>query len=368
MWRLQPNVQYTKRRFFKEIVLFVIACHVFVFLLFIFVYNKAQHKPKFTISQKHTYSTIVLLPLHKKVVAPFQKSSTHAVDNSRTLKKVISYQDYQKKRKAKQQRDIARKQKATAKKINSKKQLSKKSVVSKQVKKVDPKKAAVRTSVKKSVVKKTTGTMLKQEKKDFTKQVTKSVKKVPEKKKEIVKKQMQSDEKKDVAVKQVKPEVVEVKKIEQKVEALKKEAEVPQVEKAEKPEIEKSVEVLPEVKEPVQEPVASLQEDVSLEEKFAEDIDTEHVTFVGRQDLEMIHMQEQIQVEVAKYWKPPIGIAKDAVCEVSVSVDTQGQAGNIRIVKSSGSFANDVCARAALLQVSYPKEIWGKEFTISLGQ
>jgi hypothetical protein len=82
----------------------------------------------------------------------------------------------------------------------------------------------------------------------------------------------------------------------------------------------------------------------------------------------MIRIKEQIQVEVAKYYKPPVGIAKNAVCEMGVVVGAHGKAERVSVKKGSGSMANDICARAALLKITYPKEVIGKEIIVELGQ
>lgn len=97
-------------------------------------------------------------------------------------------------------------------------------------------------------------------------------------------------------------------------------------------------------------------------------IDLDNISFVGSHDLEMMQIKEQIQGEIVKYYKPPVGISKKAVCELTVVVGVGGKAERVTVKKSSGSVANDICARAALLKVKFPKEVIGKEIIVALGQ
>jgi len=146
------------------------------------------------------------------------------------------------------------------------------------------------------------------------------------------------------------------------------------------PEIEK-IEVISKGVDPIEKPIVEIQEKIEIEkesvrideselvaELVQDAIDPELVSFIGRKDLDLLQIKELIHTQVALYYKPPVGISKKAICELKVLVGADGKAEKVTVFKSSGSMANDLCARAALLQVTFPKEVIGKEIIIELGQ
>ena len=320
MLPLQQNARYTKRRFFKDILYFVIFCHIALFLLFFFLYKDTHQNQHFSVNMQNLQSTIVLMPLHKKIPQKLQNKNKSG--SKKLHKKIINYESFKKKKKV---------EKVVKKTVEKKTK-----IVENKVKKITPKIAekAVQIQVKKKIapIAKKASTVLKSE----------------DVKKPVEKKEVLSDKK----------SLVEKKKIEEK--PLKVEDQL--LEKKEEPKaVEKPDEQLP---------VEKIKEEVDLkkEEMNEPEIDLDNVTFVGRHDLDVIQIQELIQSEVAQYWQQPLGIAKTAVCDFSVAVNAKGLADKVTIVGSSGSIANDMCARAALYKVQYPKEVWGKEITIALGQ
>lgn len=109
-------------------------------------------------------------------------------------------------------------------------------------------------------------------------------------------------------------------------------------------------------------------EKVVQQEEQRNDLDLENVEFVGYEQLDSIALQHKIQDNIAKLFKPPVGIAKDVICELSVQVDQQGKAQAAKVVKSSGILAYDTAARGAIYKAEFPKEIYRKTITIALGQ
>lgn len=371
MWRLQQNVQYTKRRFFRDIVLFVIFCHVVLFALFIFVYNQTKPQHHFVVKPQSAYSTVVLMPL-KKRVPQIAKSKKKSAKPSQ-LKKVISYKDYQKKVKAKKQSLKKKVHKKVAKPLVKKKQVLKKTVA-KAVSAHKKKKPIVKKTVKpvakvvqkKTSVVKKSPTVLKQEKVVTPKKIAaKPVeKKVVEKKVEpkvAVEKQVAKQQK------EIKPTPAKVQEVIKPVAPEVKDVPEKVVQPVEKQSVPKPQAVEPVIEQAVEE-VELKSEAVDTPTKSEEVIDLEDVTFVGRHDLEILQTEEVIQQEIMKYWKPPVGISKDKICLMLVRVDKKGHARSIKVKKTSGSMANDMCARAALLKVEYPQAVWGQEITVTLGQ
>lgn len=375
MWRLQQNVQYTKRRFFRDIVLFVIFCHIALFTLFIVIYNQTKAQHHFVVSPKTAYSTVVLMPLKKKVP---QTSKSTTPKKSSKLKKVMSYKDYQKKVKAKKQ--------------VLKKSVAKKKVKPKVHKKTTVKKTVAKPVAKKTVSKKTTVHKAKPIIKKSSKKSATMLKKEVVKKTVVPKKTVPPVVKKEAPAvrppqkidKPQKTPIAQTKEVEKSIE---KPKEVPAkpaknkqsepIEKKEAP-VEKKVEAEKIVEQKNTASEVEKAEKVVVEEvveqpakpktEAVEEVDLENVTFVGRHDLELLQTEEVIQQEIMKYWKPPVGITKDKVCLMLVRVDKKGHARSIKVKKSSGSMANDMCARAALLKVSYPQAVWGQEITVTLGQ
>ena len=119
-----------------------------------------------------------------------------------------------------------------------------------------------------------------------------------------------------------------------------------------------------------EESIAQIESDDSddgSDDDDEDDIDLDNITFVGRYDMETREIKESIQKEIAKYWKPPVGIAKTTKCEFLVLVGPDGKVVKVEVRKKSGSLAYDISGRAAIYQSHFKKELCGKEFIIELG-
>jgi hypothetical protein len=320
---------------------------------------------RFVINAQKVESTIVFMPLKKRVEQQPIKFSGKQKKSAR--RQVIDYDKYQKKLKKQQDKQ------AKIDKLTAKKQAQKVVVPSKPVVPIVP------PVVAKPVVPTVKPTL----KKAVTSVKVEVVTKKPEVKKPAPKQiaSFTADKKKEQK-KVVVPEKKEGKKIEVKAkvdQAIKKEAVKP-VEQSIKAQeqvvapvaVAQVVQQQVVVEEKVQElvPLGVSEEDVSDEAlaKLDEDDLGENVTFVGSHDLEMLQIQEQIKAQVAQHYKPPVGIAKKAVCELAVLVGMDGKPQQVKVKKGSGSMANDMCARAALLKVTFPKKVFGKEIIVELGQ
>lgn len=99
------------------------------------------------------------------------------------------------------------------------------------------------------------------------------------------------------------------------------------------------------------------------EERFDED----NVVFVGYEQLDECVIGSKIQSAIQQCWTVPVGIGAGVSCQMRVAVSDQGAAQSVTIDKGSGVLVYDSCARRALLQVEYPKEVFGKTITIVLG-
>ena len=387
MWPLRQNVQYNKQYFFKDIFLFVFAIHLILLGVLFLCESGKFHQERFVIDTKSLQSTVVFMPLQKRV--PESKVGAAGSKNN-GARKVMSHDEYQKK--------LAMKKKS--KKV--KKSVSKKALQQKQLVKPVEKKV-VQLVEKKEPVKKSP-TMLQTSSLAAKKKVqadaaAKALKdKIAKEKAAALAKASADKAKKALAIKEQQKLADKMKADKEKIKAAadkdKKLADQKTLEEKNKkidkiePVIEKQVEIVHEIPEqiiaakiePAIEKLASqvveqdLSDDNSLsaasaqEDEGDDEDDLDNISFVGSRDLEMMHIKEQIQAEIVKYYKPPVGISKKAVCELSALVGPGGKATRVVVKKGSGSMANDVCARAALLKVAFPKEVIGREITIALGQ
>lgn len=334
MWPLRRNVQYNKSSFFIEIFFSVLFFHFLLMgMLFVCDTNKF-HKEKFIIDTGILGSTVVFMPLHKKIS---QEIKAEKIDSNKNNKQVvISHHVYEQKVAAAQKKQTKSDQKLLypVQHNNSPKQ----------------------SSVQKEQV------AIEKEYHDLhTTLITKSEKKPDlKKKKEVVKKPATKNS--AVKAKVDFQKNIEIKKNEdaEKKDQIKFEAKIEKNDQTKilKDSLEKVVEHAPIAVE--QNTVAPVQE--------IDSIDLQNVSFIGKLDLEMMYIKEQIQHEIALYYKPPVGISKKIACQLTIIVGLDGKAYQVTIKKSSGSIANDVCARAALLKVQFPKEVIGKEIIVELGQ
>lgn len=176
--------------------------------------------------------------------------------------------------------------------------------------------------------------------------------KTKEKKAEMSTTVVSSDKKKDLA-----------KKKAQQLEAEKKKAEA-----AKKIELEKKMKEEADAKAKEAE-AKKLEEIAKAKVNTAEHIDAQDdIRYMGRQDLDALQMQEFVGAEVGQHWNPPIGVPEDVACEIKLIVDWEGKLKDIKMLKSSEVVIYDVSARNAVKKMSFPKWLWGKEFSITFKQ
>ena len=92
------------------------------------------------------------------------------------------------------------------------------------------------------------------------------------------------------------------------------------------------------------------------------------VVYIGRHDAQLLKVHEQIVEEIHKHWCPPVGIARDCVCELKVLVNGVGTVTKVNIEKPSGVLVYDISARSAVLAMTIPRWGWGKELMIAFNQ
>ena len=92
------------------------------------------------------------------------------------------------------------------------------------------------------------------------------------------------------------------------------------------------------------------------------------MTIRGQLRVIVLQMQQDVQCEVERCWKPPVGLCKDLLCEVRVQIDEQGVIKYAKVDKVSGVLVYDVNARSTVLAMNFPKSAWGKELVLHFKQ
>jgi outer membrane biosynthesis protein TonB len=354
-----------KEKFFLELLSFVTIIHIVV-LFFALLYSSTKEHQHITLHTPITDATaIVFVPLQKHIVKniPVQKNSSD--ESSQAPKKMISYDEYEKHLASKKQA------KPEKKKKNAQQKKAEQKVV-------EEKKVETAPVVKKEVEQKKELSAPAKKEKPATFLVTK---KTAKKKKAAAQKK---DAKKESKQKSAAPKNVDVKedikknKSEKKVDQKQKEVEK-KIEEQKKPEdvvqekianlepAQKDEPVVEKPDTPIEQSVLHETIDQTQSEPETFDIDLSNVLFVGTQDLDTLQIQQAITQSILQYWKPPVGLSKNKTCQVTITLSAQGKIEHSVVSKSSGVPSFDMCARGAAVKAVYPKEVWNKKITITLG-
>ena len=97
-----------------------------------------------------------------------------------------------------------------------------------------------------------------------------------------------------------------------------------------------------------------------------ESVQKNDVVYATVREVELYRQQQLLTQEIVQHWKPPAGIAADCACQVSFTVDWNGQLADIGITQSSGVLIFDLAARSALCAMKMPEWAKGKTFTVVL--
>lgn len=146
---------------------------------------------------------------------------------------------------------------------------------------------------------------------------------------------------------------IEAKPVEKKIESKPVETkEVKPVEK--KPEIIKEVLV----------PVKDISKEELKSEPIIEQVE-ENVRYVTHKELRGIELENAVQAAVQEVWAPPIGVDQEVMSEVQVTVGWDGKLVESKILKLSEIVIYDVAVQEALEDITFPRQVWGKEIKIA---
>ncbi|MBI2353368.1 TonB C-terminal domain-containing protein [Candidatus Dependentiae bacterium] len=341
MWLWQQNTQCNKnfllterQQFFGQLCFFVFIVHLIVLMIAIFFsMSHGEKKERFEISVQKRAAVYVLTPYKRQAQLSKNrksKSSAASLKNS----KVISYDQYQTLQKLKQGKKTVPKREL---KVTKKESKSRKSMHNKKEKKEA--KSAVNAGEK--------SLHSGQQCSDTKAQIS------------IVSiEAIDLSQKKNDKPISVKKNTLEEKKqeLKEKIDLIKKD----QIQEK-KPEV-----VIAQEHEVVELNTLESQEQILQSENDA--IDLDEVVFVESEQLDNLTVQSKIQQMVQQHFKSPVGMNKNVTCELVVLVGAYGKSEKVSVVKSSGVPVYDVSARAMLLSIEFPKEVWNKTITIALGQ
>jgi len=133
------------------------------------------------------------------------------------------------------------------------------------------------------------------------------------------------------------------------------------VKKADKTKVPAQEQAKPSVKKQEKEVEQSRQKKASAIE--APD-NSEHIMYVGREDLKELQLHKTVCHAVQKNWQPPAGLPVTSACEISFFVGVEGTACNVEVVQSSKIVAYDIAARSAVLRARFDPYARGKKCTV----
>ena len=114
--------------------------------------------------------------------------------------------------------------------------------------------------------------------------------------------------------------------------------------------------------EQVAEPIApSVAHEIDVD---AQTVDPD-VLYMNKEEHDAYVMQEQIQQEVARTWRPPLGVAPGTQCIVTICVTWQGVIESCTIKEPSGILMFDMSVRASLKDMRMPRSSYGKEIMLT---
>lgn len=111
----------------------------------------------------------------------------------------------------------------------------------------------------------------------------------------------------------------------------------------------------------------------SKKEETINDLETDvlidmNFNLLGETDPQIIMFQESIQKEVARLWKPPIGVPKGTQCSAAFSIDNKGSVKKFKFIKKSDVLIYDLSVLRVAKQFKFAKFLWGRKFSLDFRQ
>ena len=93
-----------------------------------------------------------------------------------------------------------------------------------------------------------------------------------------------------------------------------------------------------------------------------------HFNLLGETNNELIKYQENIQKEVARLWKPPIGVPKGTECSIQFEINAKGNVDHFEITSKSNILIYDLSILQVAKNLKFDSSLWNKKFTIDFRQ
>lgn len=71
---------------------------------------------------------------------------------------------------------------------------------------------------------------------------------------------------------------------------------------------------------------------------------------------------------IKERWRPPLGLSADLECALKIIINYQGIVQEVKVEKSSSVITYDIAARRAIKEISFPRQLYGKELIITFKQ
>ena len=93
-----------------------------------------------------------------------------------------------------------------------------------------------------------------------------------------------------------------------------------------------------------------------------------HFNLMGESNPQLIKFQKSIQKEVARLWKPPVGVPKGTECSVMFSLNNKGNVEDFEILNKSDILIYDLSILRVARRFKFNKFLWGKKISIDFIQ
>lgn len=108
-------------------------------------------------------------------------------------------------------------------------------------------------------------------------------------------------------------------------------------------------------------------EDCDDDDDGEEDVPLEF-NLIGPDHADWAVYQKDIQKEVTRLWRPPLGVPRGAVCKIKFRVTADGNVESFELVERSKMLIYDLSIVRVAKNFKFDKRLWGKEFIIGFRQ
>lgn len=96
----------------------------------------------------------------------------------------------------------------------------------------------------------------------------------------------------------------------------------------------------------------------------ASTIADDNTLYVTPKEFEVLQLQQQLQDAIEHVWVCPVGVDKNLLCEVEVTVDATGALLAREFIVRTGVYIYDNAVEEALEELTLPQPLWGRSIKI----